>query len=77
MQLMKAYKAETSCNQVVIDSAMYLLRTNLPTVVSSTSLVPKDEQIKRVSFLLQYIHISVLKVTLGFTNTVAVASFDI
>ena len=34
MQLMKAFVAKTSCNQLLIDSATYLLTINLPTLKS-------------------------------------------
>ena len=33
-QLMKAFVAETSCNQLLIDSATYLLTINSPTLKS-------------------------------------------
>ena len=32
-QLTKAYEAKTSCNQVVIDSATYLFKINLPSLI--------------------------------------------
>ena len=34
MQLMKAFVAKMSCNQLLIDSATYLLTINLPTLKS-------------------------------------------
>ena len=34
LQLLKAFVAKTSCNQLLIDSAMYLLTINLPTLKS-------------------------------------------
>ena len=39
MQLTKAYVAETSCNQLSVDTAMYLLKINSSTCYDSTPII--------------------------------------
>ena len=48
VQLTKAYEAETSCSQTVIDSAMYLLKINLPSLIC---MIYKHVHIQRVGLI--------------------------